>query len=98
MAEIEKELRHYLEGSVEPCEALEWSRETSAAMVDLKFCDLLGTWQQIVLCDFDDRARSRRLVVQLLGSEFRDLPVMKLTLAALASVAATRAARPAQVT
>jgi len=34
------------------------------------------------------------LVVQLLGSEFRDLPVMKLTLAALASVAATRAVRP----
>lgn len=34
------------------------------------------------------------LVTQLLGSEFRDLPVMKLTLAALASVAATRAVRP----
>ena len=28
MAEIEKELRHYLEGDVEPRAALEWSRET----------------------------------------------------------------------
>ena len=26
-----------------------WSRETSAAMVDLKFCDLLGTWQHVTL-------------------------------------------------
>src|SRR5881398_3751520 len=49
MAEIEKELRHYLEGSAEPRAALEWSRETSAAMVDLKFCDLLGTWQHVTL-------------------------------------------------
>lgn len=28
---------------------------------------LLGTWQQIVLIDFDTRARSRRVVVQLTG-------------------------------
>src|SRR5881398_1280667 len=49
MAEIEKELRHYLEGAVEPRAALEWSRETQAAMVDLKFCDLLGTWQHVTL-------------------------------------------------
>lgn len=28
---------------------------------------LLGTWQQIVLVDFDTRARSRDLVVQILG-------------------------------
>jgi glutamine synthetase len=49
MAEIEKELRHYLEGAVEPRAALEWSRETRAAMVDLKFCDLLGTWQHVTL-------------------------------------------------
>src|SRR5690242_9807973 len=49
MAEIERELRHYLEGHVEPRAALEWSRETSAAMVDLKFCDLLGTWQHVTL-------------------------------------------------
>ena len=27
----------------------------------------LGTWQQIVFLDFDTRARSRRLVLQLLG-------------------------------
>ena len=49
MADIERELRHYLEGDVEPRAALEWSRETSAAMVDLKFCDLLGTWQHVSL-------------------------------------------------
>ncbi|MBU0717007.1 MAG: secondary thiamine-phosphate synthase enzyme YjbQ [Planctomycetes bacterium] len=28
---------------------------------------LLGTWQQIVLLDFDTRARSRRIVVQVIG-------------------------------
>ncbi len=27
----------------------------------------LGTWQQIVLCDFDTHARSRRLVLQIVG-------------------------------
>jgi secondary thiamine-phosphate synthase enzyme len=27
----------------------------------------LGTWQRVVCVDFDDRPRSRRLVVQLLG-------------------------------
>ncbi|QEC49167.1 YjbQ family protein [Baekduia soli] len=27
----------------------------------------LGTWQQIVLCDFDDRPRERSVVVQVLG-------------------------------
>ena len=27
----------------------------------------LGTWQQIVLIDFDNRGRSRRLVVQIMG-------------------------------
>ena len=36
------------------------------------------------------------LVVQLLGSEFRDLPVMKLALAALAGVAARHSVAPAQ--
>jgi secondary thiamine-phosphate synthase enzyme len=30
---------------------------------------MLGTWQKIVCVDFDDRPRSRRLVVQLLGTE-----------------------------
>ena len=28
---------------------------------------VLGTWQQIVFLDFDTRARSRRLVVQVMG-------------------------------
>ncbi|MFH1681660.1 MAG: secondary thiamine-phosphate synthase enzyme YjbQ [Candidatus Eisenbacteria bacterium] len=28
---------------------------------------LLGTWQQIVFCDFDNRARKRRLIVQIMG-------------------------------
>ncbi len=28
---------------------------------------VLGTWQQMVLLDFDNKARSRRLVVQVLG-------------------------------
>lgn len=27
----------------------------------------LGTWQQIVFCDFDTRPRSRKLVVQVMG-------------------------------
>ena len=27
----------------------------------------LGTWQQIVFCDFDTRSRSRSLVVQIMG-------------------------------
>ncbi len=27
----------------------------------------LGTWQQIVFCEFDTRARSRKLVVQMMG-------------------------------
>ena len=29
---------------------------------------MLGTWQQIVFVDFDNRARSRRLIVQLVGA------------------------------
>jgi secondary thiamine-phosphate synthase enzyme len=28
---------------------------------------LLGTWQQIVLVDFDNRPRSRKIVVQMMG-------------------------------
>lgn len=28
---------------------------------------MLGTWQQIVLVDFDNRPRSRRLVIQIMG-------------------------------
>ena len=64
MADIERELRHYLEGDVEPRAALEWSRETSAAMVDLKFCDLLGTWQHVSLPvgSLDESAFDKQLV------------------------------------
>jgi len=29
----------------------------------------LGTWQQILFIDFDERPRSRRLIVQLIGDE-----------------------------
>ncbi len=32
-----------------PEEALSWAVETKARMVDLKFCDLLGTWQHVTL-------------------------------------------------
>ncbi len=28
---------------------------------------VLGTWQQIVLCDFDNRPRDRKIVVQVVG-------------------------------
>ena len=28
---------------------------------------LLGTWQQIILIDFDNRSRSRKIIVQLTG-------------------------------
>ena len=28
---------------------------------------VLGTWQQIILCDFDNRPRQRRIVVQVMG-------------------------------
>ena len=30
---------------------------------------LLGTWQQIVLIDFDNRARTRKIAVQVLGEQ-----------------------------
>ena len=58
MAEIERELRHYLAGESHPTAMFEWSRETRAAMVDLKFCDLLGTWQHVSLPigSFDESA------------------------------------------
>ena len=50
--------RHYLmsnhlNGSGETLpdarEALDWAAETRVSMVDLKFCDLLGTWQHMTL-------------------------------------------------
>ena len=51
MAEIE--LKHYLQngGETKPHarEALDWASQTRAVMVDLKFCDLLGTWQHVTL-------------------------------------------------
>jgi glutamine synthetase len=51
MAEIE--YRHYLANGGETLpdarETLEWAQETRAAMVDLKFTDLLGAWQHMTL-------------------------------------------------
>ena len=51
MSEITE--RHYLQNGRETLadarEALEWASETRATMVDLKFCDLLGTWQHVSL-------------------------------------------------
>src|SRR6266508_1881413 len=51
MSEIE--IKHYLANgeATAPAarEALEGAQETRAAMVDLKFCDLLGTWQHVSL-------------------------------------------------
>ena len=29
---------------------------------------ILGTWQQVILCDFDNRPRKRQVVVQVTGS------------------------------
>ena len=37
-----------------------WSRSSAAASA-------LGTWQQLVLIDFDDRPRERTVVVQVIG-------------------------------
>jgi glutamine synthetase len=49
----ELEIRHYLanggETKPEAREAIEWAQGTRAVMVDLKFCDLLGTWQHMTL-------------------------------------------------
>src|SRR6266540_3659246 len=57
-----EETKHYLaNGSAEkpaPRETLEWAGQTQAQMVDLKFCDLLGTWQHVSLpiSAFDESA------------------------------------------
>ena len=43
---------------------------TLGASLTIPFVDkklTLGTWQQIILVDFDNRPRSRKLVVQILG-------------------------------
>lgn len=49
----ELESKHYLMNGGETLpdarEALEWAAETRVSMVDLKFCDLLGTWQHMTL-------------------------------------------------
>jgi len=48
---VEQEIKHYLANGGEekpaPSEALEWAGQTQATMVDLKFCDLLGSWQHM---------------------------------------------------
>src|SRR5207244_4640417 len=57
-----EETKHYLANgqatTPDAREALEWARETTAKMVDLKFCDLLGTWQHVSLpvTAFDESA------------------------------------------
>jgi len=49
----ELETKHYLRNGTETlpaaAEALEWARDAQVAMVDLKFCDLLGTWHHMSL-------------------------------------------------
>ena len=51
MSELES--KHYLRerrrDAARRREALEWAAETRVSMVDLKFCDLLGTWQHMTL-------------------------------------------------
>jgi glutamine synthetase len=43
--------KHYLANGTQPKpdEALAWASETKAKMVDLKFCDLLGSWQHMTM-------------------------------------------------
>jgi len=59
---VEELTKHYLaNGGAEkpaPSEALEWAGQTQATMVDLKFCDLLGSWQHMTLplSAFDESA------------------------------------------
>ena len=80
MSELED--RHYLANGGETLpdarEALEWAAETRAAMVDLKFCDLLGTWQHMTLplarvrrVGVRRRARLRRLLDPRLAGDLR---------------------------
>ncbi|GIW07901.1 MAG: hypothetical protein KatS3mg060_2706 [Dehalococcoidia bacterium] len=37
---------------------------------------LLGTWQQVVLVDFDTRPRSRDVICQIMGRVVRAIPVV----------------------
>jgi glutamine synthetase len=52
--------KHYLANGTrpEPEEAVAWAIETKTKMVDLKFCDLLGSWQHMTLpvSAFDESA------------------------------------------
>jgi glutamine synthetase len=43
--------KHYLANGTQPKpdEALAWASETKAKMLDLKFCDLLGSWQHMTM-------------------------------------------------
>jgi glutamine synthetase len=43
--------KHYLANGTQtkPDEAIAWAGETKAKMVDLKFCDLLGSWQHMTM-------------------------------------------------
>jgi glutamine synthetase len=52
------ETRHYLGDEAAPSTALEWGRDVEAKMVDLKFTDLLGSWQHMTLplSAFDESA------------------------------------------
>src|SRR5262245_43688111 len=58
----ELETKHYLSNgtavAVDPREALDWAGDAQVRMVDLKFCDLLGTWQHVTLplSAFDESA------------------------------------------
>jgi glutamine synthetase len=56
MSEIET--RHTQNGIAAGRATRCWAQETRAAMVDLKFCDLLGTWQHVSLpvSGFDETA------------------------------------------
>src|SRR6266700_7777667 len=70
-----EETKHYLANgqasAPDAREALEWARETTARMVDLKFCDLRGTWQHVTLpiTAFDESAFDEGLGVD--GSSIR---------------------------
>jgi glutamine synthetase len=56
------ETKHFLRNGSDiapaPAEALEWGRDVEAKMVDLKFCDLFGSWQHMTLplSAFDESA------------------------------------------
>lgn len=41
--------------------------KTSLSIPIIKSELTLGTWQQVVLLDFDNRSRTRRIVIQILG-------------------------------